>query len=1146
MPSTFILICILVISNGYFTHQNIQLPKDLNIEWNLCMAHVSRANRVRNCVDLFKFTEKVCVKLNQSEKIKVVTDRASGAFVASMIKYMNDGLESDQQKQQWSVIAAVLNVRQLKWHIHKVSHGAVKGLFDLLALWKRQKVAILVDESSDILPESFENTMQKAQIKGGSYLINSKLLKDKLVDISRKWPHIVVFADFTTVSEVVAQAKNYSLFSNEINSWLFVSTNQSLQTLANIQEPLAQINMLIDEHNSLKDTFVNFSTAIVTLHGQKQQIPSIPIACLELLENIVKNSTIKPRIMFKLVDKFAYRMSTCSELELYDLFYSRKTDQTEILNIGRWSSTSGLKFHVRSEDINPEGGLKGRLIRITTLEDPPYIFIPNLNNITSISGYIKDIMHTIIHKLDFSPEIEVAPTHLFGSEVSPGNYDGLVGLLYRREADIGMAVFGMTVKRTPAIRYTAPVIKGDLSIFIRRPPQGASYTAYFETFEWKVWIMVGIIILLAIIALLTVIYVNKYKIIAKPWSYFDHRKSPLQKIMKNKKDKLYWVISGMFYEEVTRYSPPGSATKIVFGVFLISTLVISAYYTSTLTSFLINQQIKMPFTTMDELVYSHPEYKIILVYGTNHYDRFRTSRFGVFKDVWLQFLNEEDPNKMVFDLQTGVDLAYTGKYAFFSDGHSTKHLIQQNCSLTYLEAKYFREFYFFPTRHDFPYNKLITITLRKIHEHGLMAFLRRKYLPFLEIPTCPLRQKSISLSLTQVVTVYFIFICGLMLFALFTLLTLNFSIINCYQLLSDGFYPFEEGPDLTPPVVRKPPYTQTNAVCHGALAPLQSNMEPPIYHTLCGDLNNGFLPKNPMGQQPLGESYPFDLIRNKTLEYLSEILPLLREDHTVPKVAKFKEPAVGEGLPRGMAKRSVSFTNLDFLKNKPQLSTSSQLSAEARTAPVTGRGFCDGRDGFNRNENPIIESTVSGNDIHSIPITTPCPSKAKYATPLFAKNYQGLWRYVVQIPFEGYLTQTVEVTRCLQGQCNFLEGHCLASPRWVSLLVAEIFYPNAFFPTTPSNNVKRASQLASPPAPPVADFENFQQYLVKRASAPSQTVKKAEDKVDESSEEHCDGFDAIGCFQIRLFYDWFLIPGACKCWKPPGKSIFLQRSNINQ
>lgn len=61
-----------------------------------------------------------------------------------------------------------------------------------------------------------------------------------------------------------------------------------------------------------------------------------------------------------------------------------------------------------------------------------------------------------------------------------------------------------------------------------------------------------------------------------------------------------------------------------------------------------------------------------------------------------------------------------------------------------------------------------------------------------------------------------------------------------------------------------------------------------------------------------------------------------------------------------------------------------------------------------------------GNDIPSLanlnslesPMT-PCPSAVEYVTPVFAKNYQGVWRYVVQIPYEGYFTQTVEVVKCL-------------------------------------------------------------------------------------------------------------------------------------
>ncbi|RVE42269.1 hypothetical protein evm_013077 [Chilo suppressalis] len=132
---------------------------------------------------------------------------------------------------------------------------------------------------------------------------------------------------------------------------------------------------------------------------------------------------------------------------------------------------------------------------------------------------------------------------------------------------------------------------------------------------------------------------------------------------------------------------------------------------------------------------------------------------------------------------------------------------------------------------------------------------------------------------------------------------------------------------------------------------------------------------------------------------------------------------------------------------------------------------------------------------------TPCPARVEYATPVFARNYQGVWRYVVQIPYEGYFTQTVEVTRCMQSRCHYLEGGCLSSPRWVSLLVGELHYP-------------------------------AQEYPQKRA--------------DEEKPPHCDGHDNFGCFQVRLYYDWFLVPGSCKCWRPDYFARYVRRRNNNE
>ncbi|KAJ8708876.1 hypothetical protein PYW08_010258 [Mythimna loreyi] len=148
---------------------------------------------------------------------------------------------------------------------------------------------------------------------------------------------------------------------------------------------------------------------------------------------------------------------------------------------------------------------------------------------------------------------------------------------------------------------------------------------------------------------------------------------------------------------------------------------------------------------------------------------------------------------------------------------------------------------------------------------------------------------------------------------------------------------------------------------------------------------------------------------------------------------------------------------------------------------------------------------------------TPCPARVEYATPVFARNYQGVWRYVVQIPYEGYFTQTVEVTRCMQSRCHYLDGGCLSSPRWVSLLVAELHYP-------PRQN---------------KHVQDYEQYVQNRAGQP---------ELDASTDKppHCDGHDEMGCYQVRLYYDWFLVPGSCKCWRPDYFARYVRRRQNNE
>lgn len=68
----------------------------------------------------------------------------------------------------------------------------------------------------------------------------------------------------------------------------------------------------------------------------------------------------------------------------------------------------------------------------------------------------------------------------------------------------------------------------------------------------------------------------------------------------------------------------------------------------------------------------------------------------------------------------------------------------------------------------------------------------------------------------------------------------------------EGYYAFIESPSAVPPKVRPPPYTHVKLDCKD----LHSKKSYVSVHNLCGDLNKGQIPRNPMHQNVLNEPYP--------------------------------------------------------------------------------------------------------------------------------------------------------------------------------------------------------------------------------------------------------------------------------------------------
>ena len=168
--------------------------------------------------------------------------------------------------------------------------------------------------------------------------------------------------------------------------------------------------------------------------------------------------------------------------------------------------------------------------------------------------------------------------------------------------------------------------------------------------------------------------------------------------------------------------------------------------------------------------------------------------------------------------------------------------------------------------------------------------------------------------------------------------------------------------------------------------------------------------------------------RNKlaTLMTLSQLLPsLTSSSSSSASDSNGGTPTSGDGSSSSSSSNAYSplLSIIDYLQSLQSPKTSSSYYSGGATKRKSTVDQQPTEPEFN------MQSGGTGPDPSA---QTPCASKEEYISPTYARNYQGVWKYVVQIPNEGYFTQTVQQTTCLKTRCDLVEGGaCRESPRYV-------------------------------------------------------------------------------------------------------------------
>ncbi|EDW40824.1 glutamate receptor 1 [Drosophila sechellia] len=185
----------------------------------------------------------------------------------------------------------------------------------------------------------------------------------------------------------------------------------------------------------------------------------------------------------------------------YTLHVVEMTVNSAMVKVAEWNDDAGLQpLNAKYVRLRPHVELeKNRTYIVTTVLEEPYIMLKQvafgekLHGNNRFEGYCKDLADLLAKELGINYELRLVKDGNYGSEKSSahGGWDGMVGELVRKEADIAIAAMTITAERERVIDFSKPFMSLGISIMIKKPvKQTPGVFSFMNPLSQEIWVSV--------------------------------------------------------------------------------------------------------------------------------------------------------------------------------------------------------------------------------------------------------------------------------------------------------------------------------------------------------------------------------------------------------------------------------------------------------------------------------------------------------------------------------------------------------------------------------------------------------------------------------------------------------------------------------
>ncbi|OWA49771.1 Glutamate receptor 2 [Hypsibius exemplaris] len=455
-------------------------------------------------------------------------------------------------------------------------------------------------------------------------------------------------------------------------------------------------------------------------------------------------------------------------LNLIEMTFNRK------VLIGTWSEKDLLIVTKRFTQIDavilPQDG---KLIVSTILEEP-YMMLkkPETGRIGNdrYEGFCVELLEKLSEKGNFTYEIKLVGDGKYGvMDPNTGQWNGMIGELVRKEADLVVAPLTITFEREKVVDFTKPFMAIGISIVIKKPVKTQpGVFSFLAPLSYDIWICIIFAYLGVSVVLFLVSRFSPYE-----WHIEETFNGPVV-VNEFSMYNTLWFSLGAFMQQGGHIYPRSVSGRLAGSVWWFFTLIIISSYTANLAAFLTVGRMSTPIKGADDLSkQSEIEYGMYKSGSTSAF--FKRSQVYIHKTM-NDFMNRR-PHVLMGSNGEGFARVRSskGKYAFLAESSVVDYANNRApCDTMKVGDELDSKGYGIATQAGSLLTEKISRLILDLKEDGTLAQMQREW--WIEKGECGPADadkgdsKNNELKLNNVAGCFYILIIGLVLSLVFALL----------------------------------------------------------------------------------------------------------------------------------------------------------------------------------------------------------------------------------------------------------------------------------------------------------------------------------------------------------------------------------------